>query len=320
MAIITNTDTTYAIGVTGAGAIREDLSDLISNISPTDTVFMNTVGKTSADNVKFEWQTDSLRAAAANAQLEADDLGSTFDAITQTTRLNNYLQISRVSVIVGGTAEAVDKAGMKSALSYQIVKKTKELKRDMEFVLLSNQASTAGTAGGARTTGGVPAWIATNNDKSGSNGGFSSGVVAVRTDGTVRALTESSVKSVLRQCYVSGGTPDLFMLGPFNKQVASGFNAGVTTFQDTSDRKLVATVDVYRHEYGTIKIVPNRFQRERDGLVLETDKWKVAYLRPVQVQKLAKTGDAEKRMIITEYGLMSLNEAASGIVADLTTN
>jgi hypothetical protein len=192
----------------------------------------------------------------------------------------------------------------------------------MEAILLNNQASTAGTSGGARTTGGVPAWIKTNQDvgSGGSAGGFSAGIVSARTDGTVAALTEARLKNVLRQCFISGGEPNLAMFGPFNKQVVSGFNGGTTTMQDTSDRKLVATIDIYRHEYGQIKVVANRFQRERDGLILETDKWKVAYLRPLATQALAKTGDADKRLVVVEYGLMSLNEAASGGVFDLTTS
>lgn len=319
MTAITNTFQTYQ-----AKGIREDLSDLISNIAPTDTTFMNMVGKDKVENTRFEWQTDTLAAAdTANAQIEGDDLSS-FTAVTPTVRVSNLTQISRKDLIVAGTTDAVTKAGRKSELAFQIVKKTKELKRDQESILLTNQASAAGNASTARTTGGVRAWIKTNTSlgATGANGGYNTGtsVVDAATDGTQRAFTEALLKSVILQCYNSGGDPDTVMVGPFNKQVLSGFTGNNTRTQDTSDGKLATAIDVYESDFGTLKVVANRFQRGRDAFVLQSDMWKIGYLRPMKVEELAKTGDAEKRMLIVEYGLISKNEAASGVVADLTTS
>ena len=316
MTAASNTFQTYqAIG------IREQLADLISNIAPVDVPFQNSIGKASAENTKFEWQTDTLAAVnTANIQIEGDDISS-YEAVTATVRLNNYAQISRKTVVIAGTQEVVNKAGRKSELAYQITKKTKELKRDMEALLLANQASSAGTASTARQSAGLRAWLKTNTDlgASGSNGGFGTSLVTVATDGTQRALSETSVKNVIRQCFVQGGTPNVIYCGPFNKQVISGFTGNNTRFQDTSDGTLSTALDVYKSDFGVLKVVPNRFQRERDLFIVETDKFKVAYLRPVQLKELATTGDAQKRMLIAEYGLMSLNDAASGVVADLTT-
>ncbi len=318
MAVATGTYQTYqAVGN------REELSDLISNISPSDTPFQRACGKpTKADAVKFEWQTDALAPAdTANAQLEGDDV-TTYQTSTPTVRVANYVQISRKTAVVSGTQESVTAAGRKSEMAYQLIKRTKELRRDMEAILLNNQASTAGAAGTARKTGGIRAWLATNTDlgAGGSNGGFSAGIVGAATDGTQRPLTEASFKGVLLSCFNNGGDPDTLMLAPFNKQVASSWTGNQTKTQDTSDKKLVAAIDVYKSDFGDIKIVPNRFQRARDGLVLQSDLWKVAFLRPIRTVDLAQTGDAVKKMIIAEYGLQSQNEAGSGVVADLTTS
>jgi hypothetical protein len=308
----------------GATGNREDLSDLISNISPVDAIAQNAFGKSSAEATLFEWQTDSLAATdTTNGQIEGDDI-STFEAVTATTRVKNYVQISRKTVIISGTQEVVSKAGRKSELSYQMVKKTKELKRDIEAILTSNQASTAGGSGAAaaRRTGGLRAWIATNDDmgSGGSSGGYSNSIVSAATDGTQRALTETLLKNVLRNCFTQGGDPNLIMVGPFNKQVISGFTGNNTRMQDTSDGRIATAIDVYKHDFGVATVKPNRHQRDRDVFVLETSKWKVAYLRPMFTEELAKTGDAEKRMIVAEWGLRANNEAASGCIADVTTS
>jgi hypothetical protein len=225
-------------------------------------------------------------------------------------------------VAVAGTAEAVNKAGRKSELAYQVTKKVKELKRDMEAILTYNQASTAGTASTARTTGGLPAWLTSNVSRgtTGANGGWSNSVVSAATDGTQRPFTETQLKSVILQCYTSGGDPDTIMVGPFNKQTASSFTGNATRMNDAENRELIAAIDVYESDFGQMKIVPNRFQRERDAFVLQMDLWRCAFLRPMFVKDLAETGDAKKKMIIVEFGLQSMNQAGSGVVADLTTS
>lgn len=312
MAIITNTFLTFsAIGN------REDLSDEIYNISPTDTPFMGNIGKTKASAVLHEWQSDTLAAAAANAQLEGDDHTS-FAAVTVTTRLVNRCQISSKDVIVSGTQDAVAKAGRKREMVYQMLLRSKELKRDMEFVLTNNQAPVTGNSTTARALRPLCSWYATNDSR--GAGGADGTTSTAATDGTQRALTEALFKTVLQNCWVAGGEPDLAMPGAFNKTVISGFTGNATRLDRSEDKKLTAAIDVYESDFGTIKIVANRFSRSRDLHVLDTSLWAVSYLRPMHTVDLAKTGDAEKGLVQAEYTLESRNEAGSGIVADLTTS
>lgn len=312
MAIVTNTFLTFsAIGN------REDLADTIYNISPTDTPFSGRIGKGKASAVLHEWQTDALAAAAANAQLEGDDHTS-FAAVTPTVRIGNRCQISSKDVIVSGTQDAVNKAGRKREMVYQMLLRSRELKRDIEFVLTNNQAPVTGNSTTARQLRPLCSWYATN-DSRGAGGADGSSTTAA-TDGTQRALTEDLVKTVLQNCWVAGGMPDVLMSGAFNKQTISGFSGNHTRIQETANKKLVTAIDVYVSDWGSHRVVPNRFSRARDLHVLDMDYWAVAWLRPLHTVDLAKTGDASKGLIQGEYTLESKNEAASGIVADLTTS
>jgi hypothetical protein len=313
MAIISNTFLTFsAIGN------REDLSDAIYNISPTDTPFQNAIGKVKASAVLHEWQPDSLAAPGANAQLEGDDISS-FAAVTPTTRAQNRCQISYKNVIVSGTQDAVTKAGRKKEMVYQLLKRGKELKRDIEFVLTGNQAPAAGSSSAARQLRPLSGWYATNTSR-GSGGANGSTSAAATDSGTQRALTESLVKSMIQSAWTQGGDPDLLMCGPFNKTVISAFTANSTRIQDPADKKLVSSIDVYVSDFGSHKVVANKFSRDRDLHILTTDLWAIASLRPMQSVDLAKTGDAEKGMVLAEYTLEARNEAGSAIVADLTTS
>ena len=315
MAIVTNTFQTYtAIGN------REDLSDIIYNISPTDTPFMSSIGKEKAAGTLHEWQTDALATAAANAQVEGDEI--TFNAVTPTVRINNQTQISRKSVIVSGTQDTVNSAGRNNELAYQISKSSKELKRDMEVVLTANQSRAAGGAAAARTTAGLPSWIQANtsvgtNGANGAVGGVDT-PGTLRTDGTQRAFTEAQLKDVVKQCWDSGGDPSMIMLGSFNKQKLSGFTGGSTKMTQADDKKLVAAIDIYESDFGSMTVVPNRFSRNRDVFVIQPDMWAIAFLRDFQLMDLAKTGDAQKKAMLAEYTLVSKNETASGAVFDLT--
>ena len=315
MAIVTNTFQTFtAIGN------REDLSDIIYNISPTETPFISAIGKEKATGVLHEWQNDSLRAAAANAQVEGDEIA--FTAVVPTTRVNNRTQISRTSVIVSGTQDTVNSAGRNNELAYQISKSSKELKRDMEVVLTANQSAAVGGAAAARTSSGLPSWIQANtsvgtNGANGAVGGVDTPGV-LRTDGTQRAFTEAQLKDVVKQCWDSGGDPSMIMLGSFNKQKLSGFTGGSTKMSQATDKTLVAAIDIYESDFGSMTVVPNRFSRNRDCFVIQPDMWAVAYLRDFQMLDLAVTGDAQKKAMLAEYTLVSKNEAASGAVFSLT--
>jgi hypothetical protein len=240
--------------------------------------------------------------------------------LVATARIGNYTQIMDKTVVTTGTQEAVDKAGRASELAYQIAKKSKELKRDIESTLLTNQARAAGDATTARTFASIGAWIATN-DSLGATGTSPTAADGsdARNDGTQRALTEDLLKTVIKGTWVSGGSPSVIMCGPFNKQKISGFTGGSTRFDASEDKTLYTSIDVYSSDFGDLEVVPNRFQRDRDLFVLDMDYWAVGFLRDFTMHELSKTGDSEKRQLLTELTMISRNEAASGGVFDLTT-
>jgi hypothetical protein len=314
MAQPTNTFSSY-----DAKGNREDLTDVIHDISPTDTPFLSGVEWNTAEATLHEWQTDALASASAtNAVIEGDD--ATNDASTATVRLGNYTQISDKVAVVTGTQQTVRKAGRKDEMAYQVAKRARELKRDMESSLLANNAKVAGNDSTARELAGVPAWIATNVSKAGDGSNPTGDGTDARSDGTQRDLTEAMLKTVLQACWDEGGDPDCLMVGGFNKQRVSEFTGNATRFDKSEDKKLTAAVDVYESDFGQIKVIPNRFQRARDALVLEKDRWKLSMLRPFELIDLARTGDTTKKQLIVEYTLEACNEKASGIIADLTTS
>ncbi len=321
MAIKTNTFVSYS-----AKGIREDLSDMIYDISPTETPFIQMAGKGKAKNTLFEWQVDSLASAdAANAQIEGDDVDSVgYDAVAATTRIGNYAQISRKSVVVSDTHEVLDKAGRKSEMAYQLAKRAKELKRDMETICLSNQACAAGNSTTARKTGSFLAFLKTNVDKeaTGVNPVYTTTPSGTRTDSaSPRAFTEAILKSVISKVWSSGGNPKVLMVGPVNKAKASAF-AGIAAsrfnVKGNAPATIIGAADIYVSDFGNVEIVPNRFQRERDAFVIDPEYVQIDYLRPFKTTPMAKTGDAEKRLLVVEWGVRVKNELAHGLAADLT--
>ncbi len=313
MAQPTNTFDTYdSVGE------REDLSDVIYSISPTDTPFLSSAAKTQATAVLHEWQTDSLASAVTNnAVIEGDE--ATLDASTATTRLSNSTQIMDKTVVITGTQEAVDKAGRASELAYQIAKRAKELKRDMEATITGNIAEVGGNSSTARKMGTLGSWVTTNDDLASDGASGAGAGNAAHTDGTQRAFTEAQLKSVIKSVWNAGGDPSMVMVGPFNKQKLSGFTGNSTRFDAGADATLYTSVDVYASDFGQLQVVPNRFSRDRDAYVLDMEYWGIAFLRDFSMHELAKTGDSEKRQLLVEATLESRNEAASGLIADLTT-
>ena len=303
--------------------MREDLSDVIYNISPTDTPFMSSIGKTKATATYHEWQTDSLAAPALGGAVEGADASSI--TASPTTRIGNRTQIFTKSVAVAGTLEAVDKAGRKSEKAYQLAKVSAELKRNIELTLLSNQVSAAGNSSTARTMGGLQAWLSTNYD-GGTSGVAGSGGTTARTDGTDRTFTETILKTVVAEVYTAGGTPKVLMVNPAHKQVVSAF-AGIAAQRymapSNEPTTIIGAADVYMSDFGTISVVPNRFLNstnagDETAFLLDPDMAAVAYLRPFQTIELAKTGDSEKTQLLAELTLEVKNEAAHGIIADLS--
>jgi hypothetical protein len=299
---------------------REDLSNVIYNISPTDVPFMSNIGRGKATSILHEWQTDSLASASSNAVIEGDD--STAEAQVATARISNRTQISKKVVLVTGTANATNKAGRgKSELSFLLAKAGKELKRDMEVDLTGKNAPVTGNATTARKLRGYESWAQTNASR--GSGGSDHASTFVVTDGTQRAFTEAMMKTAMQSCFTNGGDPDCVMVGPFNKTKVSAFSGIATQYRDNQNvgpAKIIASADVYVSDWGEVKIVPNRFQRDRTALIIEKDKWAVSYLRPFRQEKLAKTGDSDKVHMLVEYTLEARQEASSGKVADLTTS
>jgi hypothetical protein len=298
---------------------REDLTDIIYDISPTETPFMSSIGKTKATAVNHEWQTDSLAAATtANAAIEGAD--ATSATLSPTVRLGNYTQIIQKTVQVSGTLDTVNKAGRKSEKAYQLAKASAELKRDLETILMANQGRSAGSSTIARKLGSILSWIKTNSDV-GSGGADPATIgVSTRTDGTQRTFTEALLKTVVSEVYVSGGSPKILMVGAAGKQKVSSF-AGIAAQRymapGNTPTTIIGAADVYMSDFGTMSVVPNRFMRTRDALVIDPEYAALAYLRPFQTNDLAKTGDSENTQILAEVTLEVKNEAAMGIIADL---
>lgn len=306
--------------------IREDLSDVIYDISPTETPVVSRLARTKASNTNHEWLTDALAAAAANRQVEGDD--ATYLTAVPRVRLNNYCQISSKPIVVSGTSRAVNTAGLDDEFSYQIAKRGKELKRDQEMAITQNQASSAGSATVARSSASMEGWIATNKTSVGTGTaqttpGFSSGTVAAPTDSTVTgSVSETIFKSLIKECWSIGGMPSTVIVGPGAKQKISGFTGIATQYRENSGVKqatILAAADVYVSDFGELKIVPDRFSRDRTILGLDMEYWGLAQLRGIERQTLAKTGDADKMQLVTEWTLESRNEKANFKIADVNS-
>ena len=328
MALPANTNYTYAAasGSTRLTSIREDLSNVIYNIAPLDTPFLSGAGRTSCDNTYFEWQTDTIGAGSSNQQLEGDDASA--DARAVPTRVGNYTQISRYVVQTSGTNEAVNNAGFKSAQAYQLAKRAKQLKRDMEYQLTRPEGQGGGAAGTARKTGGLPCWLGTNwvtgNPSSGSPAApaNSNGTAAPTNATATIAISEAMIKEVIADTYNSGGSPDILMCKPTIKQAISALTQTVSSLRTDANKvapaHVVAAVDVYVSDFGTFRIIPNRnAYQDRDLFCLDMDYMEVAYLRPFRTETLAKTGDNVQQMLLVEYGLKVNNEASSGQLNDI---
>jgi len=334
MAVITDTFLTY-----DAKGIREDISDLISDISPTTTPFQSNIGSRDATNTYFEWQTDSLATASATPVVEGQDL-SAFTAVTPTVRLGNYTQINMVDFIISGTEQRVDKAGRASEIGYQAAKAAKELKRNIEVAcLLNGVGAVVGATATARVTAGFPCWLKTNETSTNVTapsytGSTPTGAAQVwKAFGTPTAFTEAMLKTTMQECYESGGEPSMLMVGPFNKTQVSAFSGIASSRYNVDGAEpsvIIGAADIYVSDFGNLSVVPNRFftsvidagagsLMNNWAFLIDPDEVKIANLRPYTIETLAKTGDADKRMILREWGLQVNNEKAHGVVAGITS-
>jgi len=305
-----------------AVGIREDLSDIITNISPESTPFYTKCRKTTARNTLVEWQTDSLRSSAANAHLEGDE--TSFDSVTATVRLNNATQIFKNAVVIADTDEGLDKAGRASEIAYTTLKIAKEQKLDIEKALFDSNAK-VNTNGSARELAGVPAWLTSNTDFGDNEGADPTGDgTDTRTDETttLQAFDQTRFDSVMQSIWVNGGNPDTVYLSAFqmNKALAFSGNNNQRSNVQAGDERVIKSLAVYVTPWGTVEFLPSRENRSRDVLIIQDDMWEVATLRPTKNIELAKTGDATKRQVVTELTLCAKNEAANGGVFDNTTS
>lgn len=318
MTVPTNTFQTYQ-----TNGIREDIADAVFNISPTETPLISSVGKGKAKNTFVEWQTDTLATASANnAVIEGDDAAN--DAVAATARVGNYTQLMDKVVQVSSTNQAVKMAGRKGELSYQIAKRGKELKLDIEAMALSKNASVAGNASTARKSAGIGAWMETNTNHgaSGGSGGFSGGIVAAPTAGASRALTETLFKAVIASCWSNGGNPTMVFANSAQKQAISAFDGIATLYRDTGGSKKQASImgaaDIYVSDFGEHSVVASRHTPTDVIYALDPSYWEMRYLQNLGMKPLSKTGHSDRELLSVEVTLCAKNEASSGGVFDLS--
>lgn len=340
----TNTYDAYDAGTANmtGGSNREDLSDIIYDISPTETPFLTMAGRGTAMNAKHEWLVDALTTAASNRQIEGDDY--TGDTRAAPTRLFNMTQISAKALTVSGTQEVVDKAGRKSEIAYQLMRQAKEIKRDIERHITGYMTTgdataigggtaigdsypiTLGTNAVARVAGSLGTWITTNAQLGSGTHGYTNPTFGsfFNAGTTQRALLESTLKAGIKAAWEQGGNPGTIIVDGFNKQVISSFTGGTTKFDNTADKRLITAIDVYVSDFGDHTVYPSRFaiapgaSGGTTAYILDMNYWSVDYLRPFQQVELATTGDSAKRLLLTEWTLTSKNQLASAAVFNLT--
>lgn len=304
---------------------REDLADIIYNISPVDTPIMSAAQRRTVHNTQFDWQVDSLAAPdSANAQVEGFINGGSTSAAT--TRLRNVTQISKKDVTVTGTQSAELSAGRKDEMAYQIAKRGKEIKRDIETILCQIQPLDFGTGGTGtetpRKTRALEHWLSANVSVANTMGGATYAApgteTAAITDGTQRAFTETLLKTAMQLAYARGGYPPNLIVGPAQKGVVSGFTGRTNAREITDEKAVVATVTLYASDFGDIKVIPSRYSRNRSALLLDFDYLAVAFFRNFQTTPLAKTGDADVQLLLAEWGLECKSVDAHQLIADLS--
>ena len=318
MAQPTNTFDSYdAVG------IKEDLSDVITNISPEETPLYSAMKKTKATNTYHEWQTDSLRSSAVNANIEGDD--TTAEARTATTRLGNRTQIFKNAVSIPDTDEGLSKAGRAREIGYQTLKVAKEQKLDIEKALFDNQAAVAGNSTTARRLAGLGAWLTTNTNFGANEGADPTGDGSdARTDETtaLQAFSQARFDGVMQSIWEQGGKPETVYLSAFQMNKALGFtgNNNQRSTIGASDGEVANLLNIYMTPWGSVEFVPSRENRSRDVYIMQNDMVECAVLRPTKNIALAKTGDSTRRQVTTELTLVVRNEAALGGVFDNTTS
>lgn len=318
MAIVSGTTSTFSVGTSGGN--REDLEDNIWNLYADESWAITNLDTVDSSGVNHEWLLDNLAAPAANVQIEGDD--DTYTTLVSPTRVNNYNQIFKKTFIVSGTQEVVKKAGRSKEAARESIKKMREMKNDIEYALVRNQASSAGGTGTGRSLASMESWITqqtrATTTASAATTGFSSGVVVAPTDGTTTAaLTEAALKTALQSSWAQGGNPSTILVGATQKNAIDSFTGVATRFVDvsrTQQASITGSANLYVTSYGTHKVVLHRHVRSSVVLCLDPDYWALSYLRRPFMEKMAKTGDADKYAMRAELTLVCRNHAASSKV------
>ena len=319
MAQVTGTTDTYRTGA--AGGNREDLEDVIWDLFPDETYCLTNFDKVDANGSYHEWMTDTLVSPTTNRQIEGDD--ASFITVTQPTRVGNYQQISRKTFLISRTQDKVAKAGRKRDSTRQLTKQMRELKNEIEYAIVRNQASSAGGSGTARSTASIESWLATNEvlattTSSATTAGFSSGTVAAPSDGTTTgALTVAALNSALQGSWSSGGQASQILVGPTQKAAIDQFTGVATRFVDVdraAQASIINAANLYVSSYGRHTVRLHRHVRSSVVLCLDPDMWAVSFIDKPFMEELAKTGDGKKYQLLSEWGLVCRNESASAKV------
>jgi hypothetical protein len=303
---------------TAATNVREDLSDIISMISPESTPFTSTIGKSKATQKTHEWMQDEL-AAVNKDNAAAEGADAVAGTLVTPTRLSNQTQIFTKTIQVSDTFEASNTAGGKSELSRQLVKAGKEIKRDIEAAMVSANPS---VASGTRKLGGAEAWIKTNalHGATGATAGYASGTVGAVTAGTNRAFSEALLKSALQGAYDKGGEASYIMVPPVMKVKLGTFDGG-STKQTLNDGKktIFSGADIYNGDFGVYTIITNRWMSPTTAIIFDEALWNQAVHRGLKKTELGKAGDSTKYQLVTEVTLECLNESGNAKVADINS-
>ena len=283
--------------------LAEDVSDVISNISPTKTPFQSSIGSEKVSAKLFEWQEDALRAVQVNAQVEG--FTATDATLSPTVMRSNVTQILEKTIKVAATSDAVKTYGRAKETAYQIAKAGEELKRDFEHACVGvDQAAVSGDATTARQFA-----SALNQIDAG-----------VANSAGTAALTEAMVLTLHSELYANGSDPEILMIKPNDALITAGFAAVADTRSRDfgTGKKVVNAVDIYVSPFGELKIVINRFIASTFALMYAPDMFKKCVLRPWTRVPLAKTGDNQMHMLVGEFSLKHKNFKASGTIEALT--
>ncbi len=317
MAQLTNVQDSYD----STAVNKESLADVIQALNPAETPLLSAASRGTARATVHEWTSDEwIASSTSNAQIEGNEYSN--NTITTPIRNQNYLQISNKVVSVTATQMAVDQVGQSDAMAYAVAKYSQLLKNDMEAIICGNQAGTAGTNNtteAIRTLRSFESWVPTANSSLGS-GGAAGTTTQAATDGTQRAFTETLFMEVLQKGYDAGANFDMAIMGSYQKRIFSGFTGATFRNSDAKDKTVTAVVDVYVSDFGEVQAMVSRYVRGRSVLLAEKDKLEVAYLRPFEINDLAKTGSAQRKAIEVEYTFVPKNPNCLGRVADLATS